>query len=250
MAKQLGTLLIGGKLDGLSFYMSRYGPIVRKIGTVTKERYKTDPAFERRRRAADEFGYAGKLTGLIKHGVMRCCPLAVTGTTHNRLTSILRKTVLEDTVSEWGHRRITAENARLLEGFNWRDQRTVDSMLHVAYPVVLDTAGGSASLAIDALVPEGDVKLDGGATHMELTLALVAVDWDRKAFYTACDKSAMIALSGKDAVHIGLSCALDIYSGHILIAGIAVQGYREVKGEMVPLKEVAGFEIGAAGVGG
>ena len=58
MAKQIGVFPVSGKLDNVCFYMTRFGPVVRKIGVVTKERYESDPRFERRRNAASDFGDA------------------------------------------------------------------------------------------------------------------------------------------------------------------------------------------------
>ena len=247
MAKQIGVFPISGKLDNVCFYMTRFGPVVRKIGIVSKERYESDPRFERRRNAASDFGYAGMLTRLLKAGVKQCCPQAGTGATHNRLMSALRKALLHDLTNGPGQRKITSDNVRLLEGLSWRERNAVQEVLNVS-KIVLDAAGGSAVLDVSSLVPAKDITLSGSATHVQLTLALVAIDSDGKKARSASDSSVMIALNEQNAMRVALSCTLEEYEGDFVVAGVGVQGYQMVGGTMVPLVEVGGFEIGAAGM--
>ena len=249
MAKQRGEILLDGKLGGLSFYNSKYGRIVRQIVPVSKERLAKDPAFARRRDNMSEFGYGSREGKLMRRGVSICCPNAEVGDTNTRLAALIKKTLVRDTVGARGKRRLTAENVKLLKGFNWKESYELDKVLRKDHPVVLDLSSGAASMSIAALVPATDVKAEAGATHVELMLALVAVDFEHNSQLNACGRSGMIALAGKDAMVIDLSCAVSDFGGKILVAGVGVQGYQLVGGEMVPLMERAVFEIGAAGVG-
>jgi hypothetical protein len=49
---------------------------------------------------------------------------------------------------------------------------------------------------------------------------------------------------------VALSCAPDGFDAKVLMAGVGLQGYQEVSGNMVALKGGAGFVIGKVGVRG
>ena len=74
MARQKGGNILQGKMGGISYYNSKYGPLARTIGKISKERFENDPKLAARRDATREFGYASNIGKLIRLGVRWCCP--------------------------------------------------------------------------------------------------------------------------------------------------------------------------------
>src|ERR1043165_7097475 len=106
MAKQRGPLRLDGKIGGMVFYKNRYGDIAKMIGTVSKEKYENDPKMKGRRETATEFGYASKVSSLLRVAVKGCCPQASVGTTYSALVGEVTKALKADTVNARGSRRL------------------------------------------------------------------------------------------------------------------------------------------------
>ncbi len=249
MARQRGEIKLQGKIGDLLFYKSAYGFLARKIGEVSEMERKTGENYARPRENNSELGYSSRIGKLIRQGVSNSCALAETGTTHHRLNAVIRKALLADTEGERGKRRLMQDNVARLNGFGWKEGLPLYNVLGKSYLMTLNAGDGSATLSVASLVPAEDVDAGDGASHVELTLVLVAVDYDKNSKVSVCDRTGMIALDNRSSVAINLSCALAEYSGRVLVGGVGVQPYQMVAGEMVPLMERSVFEIGAVGVG-
>ena len=231
-----------GKIGDISFYISKYGPLARTIGAVSKERFHNDPKLARRKAAALDFGYVSSLGKLLRVGVASCCPLAEQGTTNQRLNAVLRAALKEDTDHPMGEKRITERNASALKGFNWRDEAPEDARLSVPLNVVLDAVAGTASLDIAALIPGQDVRMGPTIRAVDLSLVIAAVTQATKTCERVCDV-IRIAADGNTPLSISLSCSLPAGSGSLWIAGVGVQGSAEIDGLMVAVPEESGFMV-------
>ena len=247
MARQAGDLILEGKIGGLSFYISKFGPLVRTIGTVSKERFHNDPKLARRKAAALDFGYASSLGKLLRVAVGNCCPLAEVGTTNQRLNAVLRPAVKLDTDHAMGERRIIGDNAAVLQNFNWQDEEPVHLRVHVPLIATLDPIAGTASLDIDAIVPNKDLRMGPTVSRVDISLVIAAVTRETKERVSACDVAGL-DVAGDSPVSISLRCGLPAGSGSVWIAGIGVQGYEEQKGVLVALPSESGFMILESGV--
>jgi hypothetical protein len=71
MARQKGIIRISGTLDGITFYRSNGSDLARTRSSLNKERFYTDPAFERSRKIAGQ----KKITAPLASRVYRTLPV-------------------------------------------------------------------------------------------------------------------------------------------------------------------------------
>src|SRR6187399_1121852 len=119
MARQSGPIPIEGTLGDLIFYKTIHGHLVRRKGSLDKERVMSDPAFERSRAAGSEFGRAGAASGLIRRAIRKHCPYAGDGQTHARLSKLLGTIIRADAEHPVGDRQVTSGQMGPLKQFEW-----------------------------------------------------------------------------------------------------------------------------------
>ena len=117
------------------------------------------------------------------------------------------------------------------------------------YSLLLDAEQGAVMLDIGPFVPATHVKQNAGATHMEITLVLVAANHDKDAERSVCERSGFLKLGEDETPRISLSCSIPDYADEVMVAGIGVQGYQEMNGKMWALTDRCVFEIVGAWVG-
>lgn len=178
MAKVTGHIKIEGLLDGLSFYKSKYGHLVRTKGGATAERIARDPAFQRTREGNAEFAGAARAGKLLRHTLR---PL-VAGASDCRMVQRLQSLMLGikdmDRASVRGQRKVgvgivTPEAQQLLLGFNFNGDAPFESILKKSFAV--DMAAGTISLT--DLSPLRDIAFPPGATHVTISGAFASVDF-------------------------------------------------------------------------
>lgn len=96
MAFQVGDIKISGTVDGLSFYHSVFGWLVRRKGGPRRRQFKTSPAFARSRENSEEFTACARAASAIRRLV-----IIHTGekdkTLYHRLMKLMRLLANEDT---------------------------------------------------------------------------------------------------------------------------------------------------------
>lgn len=178
MATQKGVFKITGTIDGLTFYESKYGPLVRKKGGPSSEQVKKDPAFKRVRENGKEFGTCGKATKLLRavlHPLMKdASDFLVTG----RLNKLMFAIKNLDTTSIRGERNvamgITSLAAKdLVKGFDFNETAPLRRVLKIPYTINT----GTAVIGIPGLIPQQDLYYPTGATHAKITGAWIKIDF-------------------------------------------------------------------------
>lgn len=119
MAFQVGITKIRGTIDGVSFYHSQFGWLVRMKGGPTRKQSMTSPAFERSRENSAEFKACSMTASSIRKTV-----LAETGTPdptlYHRLMKLMRRLADEDRSSLRGEsdpaKGLNTETGRKLMG--------------------------------------------------------------------------------------------------------------------------------------
>ncbi|WP_158727937.1 MULTISPECIES: hypothetical protein [unclassified Flavobacterium] len=127
-----------GTLDGLTFYKSKDGHLVRTKGGVNKKRIMTDPAFARTRENLSEFGQNAKAGKLIRDAVGLMLNNAKDSKLSSRMLQLLNSIKNLDTTSERGKRNVqvglnSMEGKQLLKGFDFNIQAPMASVLHASY---------------------------------------------------------------------------------------------------------------------
>jgi hypothetical protein len=243
MARQKGTIPIEGTIGGIIFYKNKHGHLARSKGGISRHRIATEERFARTRETGTEFGYASRTGKLLRQGIKACCPGAEDGDTNFRLTAKLMKIVQADAVNVRGQRRLTSDTSHLLEGFEWKEAAKPGELLRAPATVTMDMSAGVAQCRIKDFIAGRDMRPPAGATHVALTLAVVRVDDVAGTQMNTHAVSGALSPAGGIAGELVLGCALPAGAGKVLMAGIGVEAFQEVNGELVELKDGCGFVV-------
>ena len=156
MGKLAGIIKLEGTLDGLTFYKSQDGYMVRTKGGVNKNRIMNDPAYARTRENLSEFGQNAKSGKLIRDSVGIMLNKAKDSKLSSRMLQLLNAVKNYDSNSVRGKRSVqqgleTIEGKQILKGFDFNSKATLASVLHATY--TLDTATGTIEI-IDFITEE------------------------------------------------------------------------------------------------
>ena len=183
MAKQDSIINILGTLNGLTFYKTQDGYIVRKKGGFTTSRIATDPVFARTRENSKEFGNAAKAGKLLRTALSNLMLNASDNRVTPRLTQVMRNLLNSDTTSERGKRNVAtaildAPAQEMLNGFNFNKNAVLSSVLKKAFTVDVVTG----IIEINGLIPLKDIVCPKGATNVTFKGAWVKLDFANEKY--------------------------------------------------------------------
>ncbi len=236
MAKLNGFIKLEGTLDNLTFYKGREGYLVRTKGGISKERMKSDPAFQRTRENGSEFGRAGKGGKLVRNAIRILLLSAKDKLVTSRLTTDLLKVVKSDLVNERGMRTIQDGSMSLLSGFEFNINAKLGSTLFAAYSNDFDRVTGVASVNIPSFSPLVRIAAPTGTTHFKIVTGSSELDFANEIFTFESDETAILPYDSADTGIVDFVCALTPNSTLPVIQVLGVEFYQEVNGQMYPLK--------------
>jgi hypothetical protein len=183
MAKQKSIFTIVGTIDGLTFYKTIDGYLVRKKIGHSRERIKKDPRFERTRENSEEFKVAAFAGKLLRNAIRPLLQSAADARVTSRLTGLMTRILKEDTFSYRGSRNpntgINSVNGRaMLKSFNFNKNSILNSILKNPYTVNTTTN----EIVINDFMPDRDVLLPEGATHIKLSGGILNIDFYTQEF--------------------------------------------------------------------
>jgi hypothetical protein len=179
MAKLKGIIKIECTLQDMTFYKTQDGHLVKTKSGVNGNRIANDAAFARTRENGAEFGSAAKAGKMLRDCVRVLMQSASDNRITSRVTQLMYRIQLQDTTSARGQRNVslgiaTTEGQNLVKSFNFNDKSVLGSILHKPYSV--DTATGVITIA--DFTPSLDIKAVPGATHVTLSGAFAAVNFE------------------------------------------------------------------------
>lgn len=237
MARQSGPIPIEGTLGDLIFYKTIHGHLVRRKGSLDKERVMSDPAFERSRAAGSEFGRAGAASGIIRRAIRQFCPYAGDGQTHARLSKLLGGIIRADTAHPVGQRQVMPENIAPLKTFEWVQDHPLSRSFWAQ-------CGGSMSpegvltITMPGFTPKRDLAWPLNASHAQLTVVCISADFPERTADSASARSGML-MKSPVAINLSLECTMPVKEGAVMMVGLGVQFFEGDK----PLAENAAFGI-------
>ena len=178
MAKQVGIVRFSGTIGDLTFYQTRDGYYVRQKSTLSRKRYKEDPAFERSRENNAEFGIAATGASLFRSVFMSLAAHLQDTTLWSRIVKHMRGTIAMDRVGNRGKRNLAeafrnADAQEYIRGFRFNAETGIGNLLMQRYTV--DMSAGSITIA--DFVPSRDLKAPSVATHVSLKCGLTRIDF-------------------------------------------------------------------------
>ena len=196
MAKQKSILKVEGTLDGLTFYKSIDGYLVRTKGGVSKNKIMNDPAFIRTRENIAEFGKTAQSGKLIRTSIGTMLNRAKDARMSSRMLGILSKVRQLDSNSARGARSVnegisTPNGKQLLKGFDFNNRAALQAVFRA--PFNLNTSTGVVTIA--DFVPLDQLQVPEGATHASFRSAFINLDFQTGMFDTQYSPVVNIALN-------------------------------------------------------
>jgi hypothetical protein len=216
---------IVGTLGDLIFYKTVHGHLVRRKGTLDKERVMNDPAFEKSRAAGSEFGRAGSGSAMIRKGITQHIPYACNGQTHARLSKLLGEIIRMDTEHPKGARQVLPANLAPLKSFEWIENNPLARAFWASCGGSM-TPEGTLTITMPGFSPKRDLGWPVDATHAQITVVCLAIDFEGKEAHSDASQSALLMKSALNT-DLSFSATVPIREGIAALAGIGVQFFKD-----------------------
>lgn len=183
MGKLTGIIKFEGTFDGLTFYKSQDGYLVKAKSGVSKNRIMNDPAFVRTRENLSEFSLNARSGKALRQSISPLLHRAKDSKLSSRMLKLMNTIKNYDATSVRGERSVglglgSMEGKLLLKGFDFNGHAPLSSVLHALY--TLDIVTGV--LTIPDLRPQEQLGIPEGATHVSFGSACVDLDFETGIF--------------------------------------------------------------------
>ncbi len=193
MARQSGIIKLKGTIGDITFYKSKDGYLARQKGGVDKERFHTDPKFQRTRENAAEFARAGKASKALCTAIRPVLNKTQDSRMISRLVKSMMQVIKADQVSNRGLRNVLDGELVLLQGFDFNGNARLSATVYAPYTSVIDRATGVLEINVTSFVPDSQIVAPGGTTHFRFISAGVEVDFENETFNLVQSSSAEIS---------------------------------------------------------
>lgn len=236
MAKQKSFLKVAGTLDGLTFYKSVDGYLIRTKGGVSRERIMNDAAFVRTRENIAEFGSTAHSVKLLRTAIGSLLNRAKDPRMGSRLMGIMSKVRQLDSISVRGQRNVgqgllTVAGKQLLKGFDFNNRAAFQTVFNAPYS--LDNATGA--LTISDFVPLEQLEKPEGATHVSFKSAYINLDFITGEFDSQYSAVVNVLLDMNSTAITLTPSSVPVGSGSQLYL-ILIEFFQEVNGIQYPLR--------------
>lgn len=235
MGKLKSFIKLVGTLDGLTFYKSQDGYMVRTKGGISKSRMLKDPAFKRTRENFRQFGLNAKAGALFRNSVGPMLAKAKDSKLPSRILKTMSDIKNFDSTSVRGQRSVylgleTAEGKQLLKGLDFNNRAHLQSVLNAHFSV--DTATGV--IEIPDFTTQEQLAATESATHVGFRTAFVNLNFETGLFNSSYSPVVMLPIDlsvstvtlTPDGVPAG-----DGIQMHLLL----IEFYQEMNGVQYPL---------------
>ena len=239
MAKNKSILKFEGTLDGMTFYKSTDGHLVRTKGGVSKSRIMSDPAYIRTRENMSEFSSVAQSGKLLRNSLGSLLRRGKDPRTSSRLMGLLSKVKNLDASSARGLRVVSegiasAEGKTLLQGFDFNKRAHLSQVLLTAFD--LDTTTGTLEIA--DFIPNEHIHKPEGATHVSFTNASMNIDFNTNIYDLQLSPVENILLDMTSSTVSLTPAAVPSGTGNMLYL-LLVEFFQEVNGVQYSLRNGA-----------
>ncbi len=239
MAKNKSILKFEGTLDGMTFYKSTDGHLVRTKGGVSKSRIMSDPAYIRTRENMNEFSSVAQSGKLLRNSLGSLLRRGKDPRTSSRLMGLLSKVKNLDASSARGLRVVSegiasAEGKTLLQGFDFNKRAHLSQVLLTAFD--LDTTTGTLEIA--DFIPNEHIHKPEGATHVSFTNASMNIDFNTNIYDLQLSPVENILLDMTSSTVSLTPAAVPSGTGNMLYL-LLVEFFQEVNGVQYSLRNGA-----------
>lgn len=248
MARQDGVIKVTGQMDGISFYRTQDGYLMRKKSSVSADRIKNDPAFARTRENLTEFGHAVSSGKLLKTALRPLIKYVADGRMTSRLSQTMMKVVQADMTHGRGQRKVMDGDPELLTGFEFNENGQLNQTLFAPYSWTIERATGVLTITIPEFIATNLIAVPTGATHFKLVAGGAAVDFAQGTFTSSYTDSGEHMIESVPIATQVLTINLPPASTHPLFLALGLAFYQEVNGTYYPLRNGAFNALALIGV--
>jgi hypothetical protein len=235
MGKLKSFIKLEGTLDGLTFYKSQDGYMVRTKGGISKSRMLKDPAFKRTRENFRQFGLNAKAGALLRNSVGPMLAKAKDSKLPSRMLKLMSEIKNFDSTSVRGQRSVhlglaTAEGKQMLKGLDFNNRAHLQTVLNANYSV--DTATGV--IEIPDFISQEQLAATESATHVSFRTAFVNLNFETGLFNSSYSPVVILP--------IDLSISTVTLTPEVVPAGdgfqlhlLLIEFYQEMNGVKYPL---------------
>lgn len=249
MGKLTGIIRLKGTFDGLTFYKTEDGYLVKTKSGVSKNRIMNDPAFVRTRENLSEFGLSVKSGKALRQAIGPLLHRAKDSKLSSRMLKVMNSIKNFDSSSVRGKRLVrlgisSPEGKLLLKGFDFNVRAPLSSVLHALFSV--DLATGVVSIA--DFSPQEQLGFPEGATHVSFCAGFVHLDFETGIFESYYSPVEILPLDNTISNLILTPEAVPSGTGTLLYL-LLIEFFQEVNGVQYSLRNGAFNALNVVEVG-
>lgn len=236
MAQQESIIKLKGRIGDLTFYRTRDGYQAREAKGIDPSRIANDPKFQRTRENGAEFGTAGRAAKRMRNALRAVIVQHSDVRMANRLTARMLRLVKADAENERGQRQVLAASTPMLKGFSFNLAAQLDSTFITRYTHSIDRPSGAVAVSVPAFDAAAAVVSPKGATHFQLMLAALAMDFTSEAepVLLVAESEELGVKALVDATELSVELPEATETPIFLVFGVGF--YQEVNSKYYPLQ--------------
>jgi len=147
---------------------------------VTRERFRTSPAFEGSRQAASEFGKASQCAVLLRRELAQVLELVRENELHLRLSQKIGGLMREKRLSGSPVASLNAQPWNKLEGLKFNEKASLDNLLEGRQEVTVSPASGKINIRLTGFGLDDKYDARKAGTHYRIVACASAIDFTKK----------------------------------------------------------------------
>lgn len=239
MAKQDGIIPLKGTIDNLTFLKTQDGYQARKKNTVVKGRMATDERYDRVRETMALFTSAANAAKLLRVPLRPIAKNASDSRVTSRLSKRMQAVIKADVTNPRGKKNVLDGETELLTGFEFNLKGKLSSTFFPTYEATIDRVTGNAVVKLPAFVSKTMIASPAEATHYQLNVAGLEVDFEKGTTISQFKSSEQMALTETEQAAFELGVTLTPNSTHPLFLVLGINFFIEDVGGNKPLKNKA-----------
>ncbi len=251
MATQESIIKLNGRVGGLTFYKNDRGYQVRVSKGIEPARIVKDPAFERSRENAAEFGRAVQTAKYLRNALRPLLLYCVDNSLTNRLHSRMLRVLQADDEHLRGERHILSQHTHMFRNFNFNTTAPLHETVLANYSFQIDLEANHIVFSVPPFRSKAAVVAPKHATHFQWIAAGLPVRFGLmdKDYELAHETSSILPLSGEITAPLSRVIPLSApMPGTSVLILLGVYFFREMHGTVYPLLEKGVNPLGVVDV--
>lgn len=239
MARQKGLIKLKGTMGDITFYRTKDGYMAREKTSMTGDRLRNDPAFQRTRENMAEFGRAGQAGKYLRRSFQKMLRNVSDKRMVGRLTREMVKVIQLDKVNPRGLRNVIDGEAELLLGFEFNTGAALETILQVPFTGTIDRVAGEGTIQIPVFHPGDSITPPSGTTHFKIISGATDINFETGEFQSTMLETPFFPLDEELSEAVLLENALPAASPNPLFLLLGITFFQETNGAYSPLKNGA-----------